>query len=556
MTKLELKSLLKNLISTWENEIIEFKQAEKDFKTDDIGKYFSALSNEARLLDNNTAWLVFGVNNKTREVVGTDYRSNSDENLTLDKLKYQIQQNTNPSTTFRHIYEFDDEGKRVILFEIPAAPLGIPIAWKGHFYSRAGESLTALSIDKLDQLRNVEDWSAKIVPEASLKDLDESAIQVAKSAFIEKFSNRFPAEEVNAWDLQTFLDKAKLTQNGRITRTTLLLLGKSESAFFLSPHPAQLTWKLSTKDENAYEHFSIPFLLNSTELYRKIRNFQIRLLPQNSLLAKEISKYDQKIVLEALHNCIAHQDYLLNSRILVTEKTDRLIFENAGNFLEGTPTDYIDGTKTPKKYRNAFLAQAMVQLNMIDTMGYGIYEMHQKQAKRYLPLPDYDISQRNSVKLTLYGDVVNEAYTTRLIMDTDIAFNDICALDRVQKKLPIDNEAAKKLRKQGLIEGRKPNYIVSAVVQKSYPIPDKVKYIHKKAQDSDFYQKLIIDYLTQFEEADRSTINELLLSKLSDDLSAVQKDKKIANLLTQLRRKELIQNVGTKTKPIWKLVKV
>ncbi|OOF42694.1 transcriptional regulator [Rodentibacter rarus] len=556
MTKLELKSFLDNLISTWENEIIEFKQAGNDFKTDDIGKYFSALSNEARLEENNTAWLVFGVNNKKRNVVGTDYRNSGNENLTLDKLKLQIQQNTDPTITFRHIYELDYEGKRVILFEIPAAPLGMPVAWKGHFYGRAGESLSALSIDKLDRLRNIEDWSAKVIPEASLNDLDESAIKVAKEAFIKKFSNRFSAEEVNAWDLNTFLDKAKLTQNGKITRTTLLLLGKSESAFFLSPHPAQLTWKLNTRDENAYEHFSVPFLLNSTELYRKIRNFQIRLLPQNSLIAKEISKYDQKIVLEALHNCIAHQDYLLNSRILVTEKTDRLLFENAGSFAEGSPTDYIDGTKTPKKYRNAFLAQAMVQLNMIDTMGYGIYEMHQKQAKRYLPLPDYDVSQHNTVQLTLYGDVVNEAYTTRLIMNTDILFSDICALDRVQKKLPIDNNVAKQLRKQGFIEGRKPNYIVSAVVQKSYPITDKVKYIHTKVQDSDFYKKLIVDYLTQFEQADRTTINELLSSKLSDDLDVIQKDKKIANLLTKLRREKVIENVGTRTKPIWKLVKV
>jgi ATP-dependent DNA helicase RecG len=42
-----------------------------------------------------------------------------------------------------------------------------------------------------------------------------------------------------------------------------------------------------------------------------------------------------KIVLEALHNCIAHQDYGRNGRVVVTEQPDRLIFANEGGFFEG-----------------------------------------------------------------------------------------------------------------------------------------------------------------------------------------------------------------------------
>jgi len=55
--------------------------------------------------------------------------------------------------------------------------------------------------------------------------------------------------------------------------------------------------------------------------------------PDNQLFPVEINKYELRIVLEALHNCIAHQDYRLNSRIIVTEKAEMLIFENAGNFF-------------------------------------------------------------------------------------------------------------------------------------------------------------------------------------------------------------------------------
>lgn len=75
---------------------------------------------------------------------------------------------------------------------------------------------------------------------------------------------------------------------------------------------------------------------------------------------------------QLLHKCIAHQDYTKNSRIIVTEYADKLSFENVGSFYEGNPEDYIAGTKTSHSYRNSFLAQAMAELKMIDTLGYGI----------------------------------------------------------------------------------------------------------------------------------------------------------------------------------------
>ena len=71
---------------------------------------------------------------------------------------------------------------------------------------------------------------------------------------------------------------------------------------------------------------------------------------------RRINKYDQKIVLEALHNCIAHQDYSRNARIIVIEQLDKLILENTGTFYEGKPEDYIAGHKTPQSYRNPWLA--------------------------------------------------------------------------------------------------------------------------------------------------------------------------------------------------------
>lgn len=324
----------------------------------------------------------------------------------------QIAENAEPRITFRDIHELAHADGRVLLFEIPAAPRGIPIAWKGHYYARAGESLSSLGLDKLDDIRRqtlAQDWTAQVVPGASLNDLDEIAVRKARESFAKKYANRFKAGEVEGWPLASFLDRARITQNGQVTRATLLLLGKAESSYFLSPYPAQLTWKLEGQ-ERAYEHFAPPFLLSTTRLYQRIRNIQLRLLPQDELLPIEVSKYDQKIVLEALHNCIAHQDYTRNGRVVVTELPDRLMFENEGCFFEGQPDEYIQGDKTPRRYRNPALAQAMVELNMIDTMGYGIHSIYAGQARRYFPLPDYDLTEPDAVKMTIYGGVVDSAY--------------------------------------------------------------------------------------------------------------------------------------------------
>ncbi len=441
----------------------------------------------------------------------------------------------------------------MLLFEIPAAPIGMPIAWNGHYYARAGESLTHLGLDKLDRIRKQvgsSDWTAHVVEEASINNLDVDALKKAREGFAKKYANRFQIDEVMSWSDAVFLDRAKVTTDGQITRAALLLLGRSESAYLLSPHPALMTWKL-VGEERAYEHFGPPFLLTTGLLYNRIRNVQLRILPMNELVAVELAKYDQKIVLEALNNCIAHQDYSRHGRIIVTELIDRLILENEGAFYDGQPDDYIPGHKIPRRYRNPFLTRAMSELGMIDIMGYGIHEMYTGQARRYFPLPDYDLLEPQAVKMTIYGHVVDPAYSRMLIQKTDLTLDEIIALDRVQKHFPLHDDMIKHLRKEKLIEGRKPNFHVSAFIAKA--TATKADYIHTRAQDNTYYRKLILDYLDVFESATRKEIDKLLWSKLSDALDNNQKFKKINNLLNHMRNEGIIQNISSRKLSVWQL---
>ena len=215
------------------------------------------------------------------------------------------------------------------------------------------------------------------------------------------------------------------------------------------------------------------------------------------------------------------------------------------------PADYLSGNKTPHRYRNPFLVNAMAELGMIDTMGYGIYQMHVGQAQRYFPMPDYDLSDAKMTRLTLYGGVIDPAYSEALIQDTHLPLGDILALDRVQKRLPLDADMAKHLKKAGLIEGRKPNWHVSAAVAKA--TASKADYIRMRGMDDAHYKQQILDLITQFGSASRQDIDKLLFDKLSDALDDQQKDTKIGHLLTSLRRAGKIRNSGPRKTPVWVL---
>ncbi|MDR2619566.1 MAG: transcriptional regulator [Propionibacteriaceae bacterium] len=461
----------------------------------------------------------------------------------------QIAQGTEPSITFRTIREVSHPNGRVVMMEVPPAPAGMPISVHGHYYARAGESLTSLGLDKQDEIRRqslATDWSAGIVPGATLADFDSEALYQARRAFAQKYPSRFTLAEVESWPLVAFTDRARLTLSGEVTRAGLLLAGRAESAGKLMPHPAQLTWSL-IGPERAYEHFSTPFLLSTTALWHRIRNVQLRLVRPGTLLQVEVSKYDERMVLEAIHNAIAHQDLSRMGRVLVQEYPDRLVITNEGGFFDGTPAEYVTGGRSPTRYRNAMLAQAMVELGMIDTLGYGIFDMHNRQAQRFLPLPDYDLSEPTQVKLTIHGAVVDEAYTNLLMSRTDLPLADVLALDGVQKGLPIPEKTTRRLRRAGLIEGRKPHLRVTSLVGGA-TVP---KAIVKTRDNEERLIRMVIDHIAATGSATRKEINLLLESDLAEIADETQRMRKVANLLTKLRRDGLIINRGIKASPVW-----
>lgn len=331
-----------SLLSQSEDEVVEFKTAEKQFDRDKLGKYFSALSNEANLRDKDFAWMVLGVSND-KQIIGTSFL-NSD--TAIQGLKHEIAVNTTGNLTYREIIPITIECKRILLLKIPASPHNIVTYWKRIAYGRDGESLVPLSQDKIDDIRYqnpVSDWSARIVKDATIDDLDELAIAKARIMY-KKVHERIPSQEIDNWSVETFLTNSGIMKDGCLTRAALILLGKEFSANKLSPGIARVSWTRIDSDGLTidYEHFTTPFILTVDDILKKISNLTMRELPGGTLFPDTMKQYDDYTIREALHNCIAHQDYRLNQRINFIETPDYLYYSNAGTFIPGTIEDALE----------------------------------------------------------------------------------------------------------------------------------------------------------------------------------------------------------------------
>lgn len=547
----EIKNILLSLIKNNENEYVEYKEAKNNFDFNELGKYFSALSNGANLLGKQYAWLIFGVNDKTHEFVNTNYRRSGN----LNSLKKEIIQSTNDNMTFLDIYELEIDNNRVIMFKIPAA-LGVPTTWKGIAYDRNDESLIPLNDSKRNIILSTLniDWSRQIIEELTVDDLDKDAVLKAREQFKKKNENKSIANDIDKMDDLTFLNKAKVLLNGKVTRAAWLLLGREDTNIYVENYIPTITWKLQEGTNIIdYEHFTIPFIITMDKASAKIRNLRYRYMPsQTSLFPKEVDKYDINILRELLNNAIAHQDYRRCGRINIIEMKDKVMIINEGSFIpKSVDTLIVDEGYVPPYYRNPFLAQAMVNLNMIDTAGMGIRRSFEKLRERFFPMPDYDLSEENRVKVTIYGKIIDERYSKILLENTDLSLVEVMLLDRVQKNIMITKKQSDLLRKNKLIEGRYPNIYVSKGI--SEIVDDKVSYTKKSGFNDQYYKDLVLKYIKDFGSITKKDLDELLISKLPDNLNKEQKKTKIKYLVNVcLQKKEgRIKNIGTTRYPVW-----
>jgi len=529
--------------SAGETEWMEFKtnigESRCSVTYEGVGNYISGLSNSACLKYRPHGYLILGVEDGTWNVVGT--------NLKMPTAKYGnqdyelwLRKNCSPIIPFE-IEEFEYEGKHIVIFEIQAAA-GEPVNFKGAAYVRVGSNLTKLK-DFPDFVRQIynsqKDWSAEIVKDATFDDLDPDAIKEARKMYAKKHEDLMA--EMKSWDDVKFLNKAKITKQGQITNTAILLLGRTESEHLISPAVARIRWiyKDSKGEEKDFSIETCPFVIAANTVYRKIRNWKYRYMNPEllSLVPDELDTYDPFIIREALNNAIAHQDYGRYGMINVIEEEDRLIFTNLGTFIPNSIKNVLINDAPEEHYRNRFLATAMVELGMVDTIGSGIRRMFNKQRERLFPMPDYEFSD-DRVKVTIIGKVVDIDYAMLLTRDKTLTLLDIEMLSRLQTHRPLSDDEIAYLRKRKLIEGRKNALYFAKSVAKA--TGQKAEYTRNKGFDDNYYKDLILKALDQHVTMSRPEIDTLLMTKLPEALTDKQKVSKIGNLLTSLRKADKI----------------
>ncbi|MDE6481169.1 MAG: putative DNA binding domain-containing protein [Muribaculaceae bacterium] len=539
----EYIDLFHTLIEHSENEVVEFKKAERNFDTDDLGKYFSALSNEANLRGLDFAWLIMGYHEPSHTIIGTTFK-NSEEGL--NKLKYDIGLNSTDKLTFRDIIPISVEGKRLLMFKIPAAPRNIVVKWKGIAYGRNGESLIPLNESKSDEIRYQSprpDWSAELVPTATIGDLDELALATARIMYKKVHSSTIPASEVDGWTTEEFLCHSEMMRDGKLTRAAILLLGNPLALQKIHPANAQITWVWKDKDGNVvdYEHFSIPYILTVDKIFGKIRNKTMRELPGGTLFPDTMKQYEDYSIREALHNCIAHQDYTLGGRITVVENEGYLFYSNKGSFIPKTIEKVLKNKGPQSEYRNTCLAHGMVHFNMIDTVGRGIPKMFNEQRRRFFPMPEYEIDTENkSVSVTIYGISSNDEYTDLLKSDSSLSLMECLWLDAVRRHKPITKEAAKHLKERNLIEGKAPRYnIALSVAQKTQQVGH---YTKETGLNKTAIIKLVLQLGVNSGKIGfkRSDVLEMLELSLPANMTKTQKLNHVSNMLRSMQTSELL----------------
>ena len=538
MTELELQQYLlreypqENARCEWK----EFKNLKNSFCGDeknDVISYVSAIANM------EGGFLVIGVHDKTLEIVGTD-TYNYDRQKAILRLTDRC---ANLSSEGLDIIEYitSDTQKKVWVIRIPKHLPKRPVYAHDKAWQRIEDSLVELTLERLNAILDEplftgSDWSAEIVPNATIDDLDEVAIAKARVMF-KKVHSRIPAEEVNAWSVPEFLSNAGVMIDGGITRAAIILLGKPVSVFKLRPAVVRVTWSLRDEKQDVvdYEHFTAPFILTVDQILAKVRNLTMREMPGGTLFPDVMQQYDDYSMREILHNCIAHQDYTLQERINLVENPGFLYYANGGSFIPGTVQKALATHGPQRHYRNECLCNAMVNFNMIDIVGRGIRKIFNQQWERRFPMPDYEIdAAKKEVAVRLYGNAINEKYTKLLKENKDLSLEDCILLDAVQKGHRLSESDAKNLLERGLVEGEYPDLTISlSIARQTKQLPE---YTKVKGLERDKIKQMALQFIQNAGEdgAKKNSILDYLKEVLPQRNSQEQNLRLLGNILSEM----------------------
>lgn len=417
-------------LSVWmkapEDEHLEFKEARKQFGLEDLIRYCCAMANE------QGGHIIMGVTDRRpRKVVGSAaFQDLQRTKLTLvETLRLRVE-----------VLEIPHPDGRVLVFEVPGRPMGLPIQHRGAYWMRSGESVVPMTPDQLKRIFDEAqpDFSAKICPRLGFNDLDPAAIQVFRSRWAKR-SGRDDLLELSAEQL---LEDANLMLGEGVTYAALVLLGTGEALVRHLAH-AEVIFEYRA-DESSIEYqqrkeYRQGFLLYHDDLWLTINARNEVFSYREGLFRRDILAFEEEAVREAILNAVSHRDYRFQGSTFVRQTRARIEIDSPGGFPPGVTAENILFKQSP---RNRRLAEALARCGLVERSGQGADRMFATAIRGGKLPPDFSGSDENQVGVVLHGTVQDEAFIAfldRLAEEKQRTFRvrDLFVLDAVHRGRPV-----------------------------------------------------------------------------------------------------------------------
>jgi ATP-dependent DNA helicase RecG len=399
----EFINLVKSfMFLTKETEWIEFKINQSD--PQEIGEYISALSNSAALHQEINGYIVWGIENKTRKIVGTTFKPRI-KKIGNEELENWLATQLSPRIDFQ-IHEGEIEGKPIVIFQIQPAP-NLPVRFKDTEYIRIGTYKKKLR-DHPEKERLLWKLFTTLPFENALAATDVSSDEVLElidyPTYFRMMNIPLPENRKAILD-RLSTEKIIFSKAGDrfdVANVGAVLFGYNLNRFERLQRKASrvIIYKGENRIETIKEQVGVRGYASGFEGLISYINDQ---LPQNEQIEqafrKQVRIYPEIAIRELVVNALIHQDFnLAGTGPLIEIFSDRMEITNPGIPLIDT-LRFID---EPPQSRNEKLASIMRRLNICEERGSGIDKVIFNVEVFQLPAPDFRVTSNHTVAV-LFG---------------------------------------------------------------------------------------------------------------------------------------------------------
>lgn len=526
---------IKKWLESDEDEHLEFKAAKDSYSRDDTIKYCCALANETG------GKFVLGITDKKpRKVVGSNAFKN------IDKIKQKLI----ASLGLRiEIYEYDYDGKRVLVFDVPSRPIGVPKKYKDTYWMRRGESLVAMTEDLLKKIfdEGVPDFSAQICKGASIDDLSAEAVEEFRKRWIRKSGNK----SLSQLSIQQLLLDAELVYDEGVTYAAMALFGKRRTlGKFLAQ--AEVIFEYRSKEAagpaNQRIEFREGFFLYYEKLWETINLRNDIQHFQDGLFMRDIPTFSEGSIREAILNAVSHRDYQNPGSVFIRQFPERIEITSPGGLPSGVTAENIIDRQMP---RNRRIAEAFSKCGLVERSGQGANRMFEEAIEQSKSLPDFGKTDEYQVCLLLNGQVKDIEFLKFLekvsnSRSKSFSTYELLVLDAIHKgEKPMNHlrPTMQALVNEGIVESvSRGKYILN---KKYYVIAgEKGTYTRRKGLDRETNRQLLLKHISDNSEQG-SPMKELM--QVLPSLSRRQ----VQILVNSLAKEKLIYKTGKTRSSLW-----